>query len=95
MISWDICERNMGCINFVMEAYDMNPFVAEHCFQKMQDNGITGEKLYMLWNDCCDRDTNKALAVMDKCSIEFIKEHINYERGRGIPIASSEVSIDE
>lgn len=51
MVSFDICEGNPGALTFLMQAYDVDMFGAERAFQRMQDNGITGCKLYMLWND--------------------------------------------
>lgn len=84
MVSFDICEGNVGALTFLMEAYDIDLFGAEKAFQRMQDNNITGSKLYMLWNDCCKRDTKKALNVMNTNTIEDIINHINYENGRGI-----------
>ncbi len=84
MVDVGICSGNPGAITFVMAAYKIDPFKAEQAFQKMQDNKITGDKLYMLWNDCCDRDTEKAIKIMLKKPIEDIIAHINYERGRGI-----------
>lgn len=91
MVTFDICEGNPGALSFVMQAYEANVFRAERAFQRMKDNGITGSRLYMLWNDCCDRDTGKALAVMAKMAVEEIVRHINYEGGRGLPIADGEI----
>lgn len=51
----------------------------------MYKNNIREEKLYMLWNDCCDRNTGEAIYIMNKKTITEIIEHINYEHGRGIP----------
>ena len=86
MVSFDICENNPGALSFVMDAY-MNgrPGLAERAFQRMQDNGILGDKLYMIWNDCCCRNTAKAVKIMVTKPIEDIIRHINYEQGRGIP----------
>lgn len=84
MVSFDICNGNIGALTFLMEAYDIDLFGAEKAFQRMQDNNITGSRLYMLWNDCCNRDTKKALRIMKDNSIQDIVEHINYENGRGI-----------
>ena len=84
MVSLDICEGNPGALTFIMSAYEIDMFNAERAFQRMQDNNITGSKLYMLWNDCCDRDTKKALHIMNNNTIQDIVEHINYENGRGI-----------
>lgn len=93
MVTFDICEGNIGALDFLMCAYDIDLFGAEKAFQRMQDNNITGSKLYMLWNDCCDRDTKKALHIMNNNTIQDIIEHINYENGRGIKYnEESEVS---
>ena len=86
MVSFDICAGNPGALTFLMQAYDTDMFKAERAFQRMQDNGITGSRLYMLWNDCCDRDTAHAMEVMLNMSVEDIVRHINYEGGRGIVI---------
>ena len=46
---------------------------------------ITGDKFYMIWNDCCNRDVDKTLKVMLENSKEDILKHLNYENCRGIP----------
>lgn len=53
MVTFDICAGNPGALQFLMQAYDMDMFKAEQGFQRMQRAGITGARLYMLWNDCC------------------------------------------
>lgn len=93
MVSFDICENNIGCLTFLMEAYDKQLFYAERGFQRMQDNNIKGSRLYMLWNDCCNRDTEKTLKVMNNCGIDFIKNKINYEHGRGFNITDEEIRV--
>ena len=70
----------------MMEAYERDMFAAEQGFQRMQENGITGDKLYMLWNDCCGRDTGLALETMMCMDMEEIVRHINYDGGRGFPV---------
>lgn len=85
LVDFKICEGNPGALTFMINAYGMAPIHAELGFQRMRDNGITGSKLYMLWNDCCERNTAMALKAMNEHSIEDIIEHINYEGGRGIP----------
>ena len=52
--------------------------------------GVVGDKLYMLWNDCCDRDTALAVAVMNNLTEGEILRHINYEQGRGTPFTEEE-----
>lgn len=51
MVTFDICKGNPGALAFVMEAYEWDMFTAEQCFQRMERAGITGDKLYMLWNE--------------------------------------------
>lgn len=85
LVTFDLCERNLGTLIFMMEAYKMNPFRAEEGFARMRDNNITGDKLYILWNDCCKKNTSKAIEVICNNDIDSIVTHINYENGRGIP----------
>ena len=90
MVSFSICEGNPGCMQFLMAAYHEDPFGAEGAFQRMQIFGITGSKLYMLWNDCCGRDTKLAVVIAQTIPIDEIIKHINYEGGRGIPFTEEE-----
>lgn len=91
MVSFDICKGNPGALNFLIQAYERDMFSAERGFRRMEMNQIEGDKLYMLWSDCCGRDTGLALAVIENMSIEEIVRHINYDAGRGIPITADEV----
>lgn len=85
MVSFAIAEGNPGALAFLMNAYDMDAFKAERGFQKMQDAGITGSRLYMLWNDCCGGNTGLALIVMNDEDIGTILHRIDGGCGRGIP----------
>lgn len=95
MVSFDLCKGNPGALHFMMDSYmKCNPFRAEAGFQRMQDNGIFGAALYMLWNDCCNRDTEKTVSIMCDHDISDIVAHINYNGGRGIPyVEEFEVTI--
>lgn len=93
MVTFDICEGNVGALIFLMDAYDKTLFKAERAFQRMQDNHITGDKLYMLWNDCCNRNTKMAVDIMCENSIEDIMKHINYENGRGISYEAYQILL--
>lgn len=81
---------NPGAARFVSEAYHKNALRAEDGFMKMLTIGVVGDKLYMLWNDCCGCDTVLAMAVMNELPEEEILRHINYEQGRGIPFTDEE-----
>ena len=43
-----------------------------------------GDKLYMIWNDCCNRNTERAIDMILDNDIETINYLINYEEGRGL-----------
>lgn len=85
MVSFDICKGNPGTLTFLMKAYDLDMFAAERGFSRMEKAGIDGSWLYILWNDCCNRDTKKAIRAMIEIKIEVIKDHVL--RPRGIPFA--------
>jgi hypothetical protein len=68
-----------------MNAYRIEPFKAEAAFKRMQNAGITGTRLYMLWNDCCGRNTEMAMDIMQNKVIDIILHHIDGGDGRGIP----------
>ena len=96
MVSFDMCQGNPGVVAFMLEAYtgsgsrSTDMFDAERAFSRMDRAGIRGCALYMLWNDCCDRDTDKAIKIMLEKPIEEIKAHINELGGRGIPFEDAE-----
>ena len=92
MVNFNICGGNPGAFQFLMKAYRIDPSKAETAFQRMQDNGITGAKLYMLWNDCCGRDTELALQIAYAAPLSKIEEHINCEGGRGFPFTVEELA---
>ena len=69
----DVSEGNPGALVFMLEAHEKNPFAAELALERMKRNGITGSKLYILWNDYCMRDTEKAILLMLNKPIDEIK----------------------
>lgn len=89
MVSFDDCDGNPGALKFMMQAYMGGnigvAFKAEAAFTRVINAGIRGADLYILWNDCCDCDTEFALEVMQTRDIDEIKKHIEGENGRCIP----------
>lgn len=87
-IGFDMAMGNPGALAFMMDAYnpkkEMRDIIqVEIAFRRMREANIKGSKLYMLWNDCCNRDTEKTLEIMREKDIKDIVDHINYEGGRG------------
>lgn len=87
MALFELVEGNPGAMTFVRIAYTSYPDLANLAFSRMELNGITGSALYMLWNDCCDKDTKMALEAAFCCEIGFLKDHINKRGGRGLRIS--------
>ena len=79
-----LCAGNPGALSFITKAYSKSLRDAEYGFNRMAENGITGSRLYMLWNDCCEGDVRQALDVMLYDTIQSIIDHINADEGRGI-----------
>lgn len=85
----EIWNGNPGAYAFLREAYDIDHDKTDMAFNRMKNNGIIGSQLYIIWSDCCHRDTAKALDVIANNTIEDIKYHINKANivftQRGIP----------
>lgn len=90
MMAKEYCGGNIGALSFFLDALDNDNQKALSGFKRMYDNGITNEKLYMLWNDCCRKDTARAIYIMLHDNIESIHKHINRENGYGIPYFENE-----
>lgn len=91
LVNFDIAEGNPGALTFLMEAYMKgDPIKAELAFQRMRNAGVTGPRLYMLWNDCCGRNTQQTIRVMTEKEIGIILHHIDDGGGRGIPFEEVE-----
>ena len=86
----EISGGNPGCLAFIVAATadaknerDIIRLTAG--LTRMEALQVVGDKLYMLWNDCCGRDVRKTIDIMIDNSTVNIIEHINYSKGRGIP----------
>ena len=82
-----VSKGNPGAAAFCMEVMhnENTSNYAAAAIERMNYLDITGDKLYMIWNDCCNRDTEKTLTVMLEKSKDDLIKHLNYENGRGIP----------
>ena len=87
-----ICEGNPGAMAFVMELIQEGDMLTVLMFDKLE---LYGEKLYMLWNDCCGREIENVRKVIDlwqqgKITKESIQEHVS--GGYGKPFSEIENS---
>ena len=86
-----ISRGNLGAAAFAIDALNYNLRDARRVFSRMESIAVVGDKLYMLWNDCCDRKTLLTMAIAMYAPEEIILSHINYENGRGIPFLGSKL----
>ena len=56
-------EGNPGCLVFLTQFIQLVP-TAFLLILQFDGMGLYGSKLYMLWNDCCNKDVNKVAEVM-------------------------------
>ena len=81
----DLCKGNPGCLAFLLE-FD---FPAEEMYLYLLGRlKINGERAYVLWNDCCDRNIYKVKAVLSAWAdggipAGVIDEHIFNDGLRG------------
>ena len=56
-----ISEGNPGCMQFCCELLSKGGYEA---LLMLTEAGLKGSRAYQLWNDCCGRDTEKAIKVL-------------------------------
>lgn len=90
-------EGNPGALTTCMELFQLGtPGVV--ALINLDDIGLYGEKLYMLWNDCCGRDASKVVRVVEarnfgKLSDQDIRDHV--AGGYGKPFDDKDLEIDD
>lgn len=82
-----LAQGNPGAMAFTMELLangdDASKDMAITALKRMDAIGIRGAKLYMLWNDCCGRDSEKAvIEMLNRSTQELTYALIG---GRGTP----------
>lgn len=80
-------EGNPGAMSFMAQALK-EPENLILIILPLDTLEIYGSKIYMLWNDACDRDIKKVKRVIERWRTgELTKEeiHTNLNRGRALP----------
>ena len=90
-----MCEGNPGALNVIMQMMnDPRSFMDILLCDSLD---IRGSKLYMLFNDCCGRDTDKfnRTLMMLRCGV-FSEEQIQGNLGlvRAMPFIDDSIVID-
>lgn len=73
-----ISEGNPGCMQFCCELLSKGGYEA---LLMLTEAGLKGSRAYQLWNDCCGRDTEKAIKVLQyrkdgRITEEEMKDHV-------------------
>jgi len=84
-------EGNQGALTYIMEMVRGGNWA--QVALTLDSIGLYGDKIYILWNDCCDRDVRKVEKVLSawregKLTTEDI--HKNLDQGWGVPFEGLE-----
>ena len=82
-----MAEGNPGALTFLMEALNEDQMNMMNIILSADVLEIYGSKLYMLWNDACNREVSKVRDVFDAwitgaLSKERIHENLNQGRAK-------------
>ena len=96
-----LCQGNPGALACLTELYHRHaadPFRVEQVLIMFDDLGLRGSRLYVLWNDGLDRNTDRLmiLATMrysGEVTDEWIMKHL--EGVRGTPIEYGELGGED
>lgn len=77
-------EGNPGCITFLMEAMkNVNQFRFIEMVLRLDKAELYGSHIYMLWNDCCDRDLDKTIEMITNIKNDDELRSYVIDRGYG------------
>ena len=75
-----LSDGNIGAVAFITDVLDKafkeQDELAALALSRAKTFNIVGTKLYLLWNDCCGRDTDKAIRVLAEHSKDDIMDHL-------------------
>lgn len=79
----ELADGNIGAMSFVFDTLNIEDDNDRKnmplALARAKHFGIVGSKLYLLWNDCCNKDTSKTLRVLVEESKESLFDHIDVE----------------
>lgn len=78
-----LSEGNPGAMSFIFEIIkyqENNPIKLVEEFLTIDSMHLYGSHLYMLWNDCCNRDVEKSLKIIKGYRLGNIKDSDIKER---------------
>ncbi len=75
-------DGNPGCLSFFIEVLKEDENVFWKILIKLDTSELYGSLIYMLWNDCCNRDTQKTIRMIRKLDILTLRSYV-VDKGRG------------
>ena len=83
-------DGNPGCLSFLLEVIKReNVDVFCEMVVKLDISELYGSLIYMLWNDCCNRDTQKTIRMINKLDILTLRSYV-VDKGRGTKYVEEE-----
>lgn len=76
-------DGNVGCLSFLIEVIEkegINVFC--EITLRLDSAELYGSLIYMLWNDCCDRDTQKTIRMIKNLDRETLRSYV-VDKGYG------------
>lgn len=74
-------EGNPGCLEFLMDIFKKeNIDTFYEMVIKLDNSELYGKFIYMLWNDCCYRDTYKTIRMIRKLDVDTLRSYVSTER---------------
>lgn len=67
-----LSKGNPGAMHFLCEL--IMPGIPFRTVNKVENSGIVGADLYVLWSDICEKDMKKVVQLMDDCPLPLLKD---------------------
>lgn len=73
-----LSDGNPGALTFMfnMITIVISPMELMKILFKLDESEIYGSHIYMIWNDCCDRDTEKAIKMIKNLSTQELRSYV-------------------
>lgn len=84
-------DGNPGCLTFLMELAHKDSMLLCSVALKLDSAELYGSEVYMLWNDCCDRDIDKTVRMIKKLDYKTLRSYV-VDRGYGAKYVEAESS---
>lgn len=72
-----VADGNIGALTCCMDLIETTNEKAITALQRAYEMELKGDKLYLIWNDCCNRDAEKTIQVLHEKSKEELWDHID------------------